>query len=503
MSTLLQQLDMYYKKNNLDENRIIIYGENNQLSFAQLKEKVLSLSAYLQQQSIKTLAVYSNNCAQWMIIDLACQEADVCSLPLPLFFSNQQLSHCLEESAADALITQSNTIAFINTTIETSVTEPNTGFYLHLLSPQKNSAIPTNTSKITFTSGSTGKPKGVCLDNDIQLTVANALNTAITLKNQKHLCLLPLSTLLENIGGAYRALLSGGSIVLFSEQHLGFNGTSFNISQLLNCIEKNAINTLILLPELLIALVEACKKGWQIPASLSFIAVGGAKVSPSLINTAHHYGLPVFQGYGLSECGSVVSLNTPHQNNVSTCGKALNHNQTSIHNNELVVTGKVFLGYLNEPESWYKNSVKTGDLAQIDNKSFITIKGRRKNLLISSLGRNINPEWIESEILTNSIIQQCVVVGDSQPYCCALITSRHKETKNTDIDKWLDQCNSQLPEYARIKSWLRLPEPMTSAQGLWTENGRPKRQAINHYFKSDIEKFYLTASFNSIKVASL
>jgi long-chain acyl-CoA synthetase len=246
-----------------------------------------------------------------------------------------------------------------------------------------------------------------------------------------------------------------------------------------------------LLPELLMALVAAISRGWQPPSSLKFIAVGGSKVSPRLLDQARVLGLPVYEGYGLSECGSVVSLNSPSDMKLDTIGKVLPHLNVTIEQGEIVVTGNAFLGYINEPESWSKEKVYTGDLGFFDDNHYLHINGRKKNLLISSFGRNINPEWVESELLSSGLLQQCVVFGDAKPYCVSLLYPRDNNTSDQTIQSLIDSVNQQLPNYAQIVKWTKLTEPMTFANNLLTSNGRPVREKILHHYAHRIEQLYV------------
>ena len=148
------------------------------------------------------------------------------------------------------------------------------------------------------------------------------------------------------------------------------------------------------------------------------------------------------------------------------------------------------LGYANESASWYPRKIYTGDLGSIDARGFLQINGRKKNLLISSYGRNINPEWPESELLANNAIAECVVFGDAQPYCVALITPRMAATSEAAIQQCIDKVNQQLPDYARLQAWQLLPQPLSHCPDLTTANGRPKRDAIAKHYSELIESLY-------------
>jgi long-subunit acyl-CoA synthetase (AMP-forming) len=272
---------------------------------------------------------------------------------------------------------------------------------------------------------------------------------------------------------------------------LGFNGSAeFQLQKLLSTIERVQPNTLLLLPQLLLALVNAAESGWEVPASLKFIAVGGGKVAPHLIVRARQCQLPVYEGYGLSECASVVSLNASDENKPGSVGKPLPHLKVEIINEEIIVKQQAFLGYLNAPESWHQTTVATGDLGHLDEEGYLYINGRKKNILVSSYGRNINPEWVESELLSHPLIQQCVVFGDARPYCIALILPRNIDIDNTTIQQWINETNQRLPDYARIQDWLRLNKALTPNDDLLTDNGKPKRLQITKCYQTEIEQMY-------------
>lgn len=125
-------------------------------------------------------------------------------------------------------------------------------------------------------------------------------------------CVLPLATLLENIAGVYLPLSLGATVVLEPLASLGFTGSSqLDIPRLLAVINRVRPHSVILVPELAAVLVSAAETGALDTASFQFVAVGGGKVSPRMLERARAVGLPMYEGYGLSECGSVVALNVP------------------------------------------------------------------------------------------------------------------------------------------------------------------------------------------------
>ena len=484
---------------------IFIEWQNGSISYAEAGQTISRFIDILTPYHAKTIAIFADNQADWILLDLSCQIMDVCCIPLPLFFSTQQLEHAIQSANIDLIISdQKQRLSSLSTSITDEVAQLNTlGIYQlkHPLKREAEAVKPAQTRKITFTSGSTGTPRGVCLSRSQQWRVAESLATTVTgatENNQgiRHLCILPLSTLLENIAGIYAPLLVTGTIIVSPMQSLGFNGSSdFQLQKLLQTISQVQPTSLILLPQLLLALVGAVKSGWQVPDSLKFIAVGGGKVSAQLLQQAHQSGLPAYEGYGLSECASVVSLNTPAENKTGSVGKPLAHLEVEIRNQEIIIHGQAFLGYLNQPESWQPIQVHTGDLGYLDDEGFLYINGRKKNIIISSFGRNISPEWIESELQCHPIIQQCIVTGDNRPYCLAIIFPRQlNASANQDklIQQWIDKVNQSLPDYAQIKAWLKLTQAMSVENGMMTENGRPRRHHIISHYQQEIDQLYNT-----------
>lgn len=488
MNCILSQLN-----NIASTDRIIVRDAKNALSGSVVFARCQQLAELLKQPQLSRIALYGDNSINWMIADLACQMANICLIPLPTFFTTQQIKHVLESTPVDGILCEKACLlpSLFGSHVIAELKTPLSEYSLLLMEAKHSTAqLPPGTHKITFTSGSTGQPKGVCLSNEQLWLQAQALADITALKQPRHLCLLPLSTLLENVAGIYCTLLAEGEVMLPSLQDIGFEGSSsLNTQQFTDTISTYSPHSMILTPQLLQVLVAAAQAGWQPPESLTFVAVGGARVSPRLLALAHAHNIPAYEGYGLSECASVVSLNTPRNNGQQSCGQPLPHLSLSFENGELLVKGNAMLGYANEPESWEQTTIATGDLGYRNAAGHLVITGRKKNLLISSYGRNINPEWVESELQLNPEISECVVFGDARPYCIALISLR-TEISDQALQRIIDKTNSQLPDYARIQGWHRLSTPLSAEADLTTSNGRPRREAIAKHFSQHIESLY-------------
>lgn len=496
MQTLLQRLDQCLKSDQVvldDVDRLWTWGE--------LRMRVLALAARLAALGAQRVALHADNGAAWLIVDLACQQANIPCVPLPLFFTGSQLQHAAHAAGIDVVFTQQPEQWQDAAPLQAAPTQDDChdlGLWLLRRQPAQRPALPQGTGKLTFTSGSTGTPKGVCLSSAQQLLQAQALAQAVAVRAPRHLCVLPLSVLLENVAGVYAPLLAGGTVVLRPLQQLGFAGSSLQQpARLLQQLQQVQPDTLILIPQLLQVLVHAVQAGWQAPP-FRFIAVGGARVAPALVHAARRSGLPVYEGYGLSECASVVSLNTPQADRAGSCGRPLPHVQLQQRGGELVVRGNLMLGYLDDASSWYPQEFATGDLGHIDDDGFVHIDGRRKHQLISSYGRNITPEWVESEVLGTLLFRDVVLVGEAKPWCSALLHPVAAAVSDEQIQQAIDGVNARLPDYARIQRWWRLPQPLAATPGLLTSNGRPRRAAIDAAFQHEIAALYTATTTDSL-----
>ena len=430
------------------------------------------LATQLQAAGVKRLGLLMDNCAEWFIADLAALRSRIVLVPIPTFFSPQQQQHLIQDAGLDAVLSAAP-LMMLNERQQTCAG------VLHFIGPHKVPEIPAGTLKITYTSGTTGTPKGVCLSEATMLPLLNSLVQATqSSASHKHLSLLPLAVLLENLAGLYVPLLSGASVWLQPMHNLGISGSSqLDAQKMLGVLTQLQPHSVILVPALLPVLLYGKQQG--LPNSLRFIALGGGKSANLVLEQAKALGLPVYEGYGLSEACSVVSLNTTEASRLGSVGKPLPHIAIRIApDGEVMIRGELLLGYLGQPDSapehdWYG----TGDIGHFDADGFLFIEGRKKNTIVTSMGRNLSPEWLESELCALPHIKQAYVYGDELRGVNALIVGTSALNRD-ELELIRAQINSTLPDYARIAQLCATTEPFTEAAGELTPNGRLRRAQL-------------------------
>lgn len=440
------------------------------------KGRFLSL---IERQGVTCFASVTDNSGAFVVMDEVAQAAGVLHVPLPAFFTAAQIGHALVTSGARYLIVEASAAhpRWPGTVVETLTICHRV---LQVVAvPVQPRVHPPETFRVSFTSGSTGEPKGVCLSREGVMGTARALIAATdALGLHRHLSALPFSILLENVAGLIAPRLRGDvECVVPPLAEIGLSGSSsLDVARMDGVIRRYQPDSLILLPHMLrawCAWLQAHRK--PAPDSLKFVAVGGATVGERLIASAHALGIPAYEGYGLTEAGSVVTLNLPGQCKPGSVGLVLSHAQLRVSSNgELEIRSPGFLGYAGrprDPSAWWP----TGDLGSIDEAGFVRLTGRRSNLLITGFGRNVSPEWVETVLRDQPAIGEAVVLGEGESALWAVVWS---SATPEAISAAIRQANHELPDYARVRHWCPAGAPFSAQSGLATANGRPRRDRI-------------------------
>jgi long-chain acyl-CoA synthetase len=471
---------------------IALRDERGDLDYGELLREVDRLAGMMTGERIGLLL---DNGIPWACLDLAILQREAVCIPMPAFFSNDQLRHLIEDADLDLIVTdQPERVAtLLAGEIGLPLHVAGRALGLFLRQARKfGQILPMGTAKVTYTSGTTGQPKGVCLSSTTMESVTASLCESVAANtSDRSLALLPLSTLLENIAGLYAPLWVGALAQIPSLASCGFTGSSSLQTDRLFAVLMQAEPSIILLvPQLLKVIVGGIVAGQPMPASLRFVAVGGAPVAESLLQSARLFGLPVFQGFGLSEAGSVACLNLPGAERLGSVGKALPHIGISIADDgEVVVNGDLFLGYLGATGDSPSRVWHSGDLGYLDEDGYLFLTGRKKTVYSTAFGRNVAPEWVESALIGHPYIVQAAVFGEGRPYNVAILVTA-PEVAAYELKRALETVNSQLPDYARIGGWIPVEAPFTVANGQLNRTGSIHRQAIGECYRQRIEQIY-------------
>jgi len=426
---------------------------------------------------------------------------------------------------------------------------------------------------IIYTSGTTGLPKGVLLTQgnvmsnvEYSLELFGELPAPITF-----LSFLPLSHVFERIVGYYSTLMRGN--------HLAFAENTKVVMENINEIRPDAMVAVPRLFEKLYSrvfdtinqaspfkralfrravaigeqyvekkYVRQENPGWLtwkyqlfdklvfakirkiFGGRLRFLVCGGAPLDEAVTKFMWSIGVPVFNGYGLTETSPVISACSWQNIRFGSVGKPLNKTEVKLaEDGELLVRGpQLMQGYYKNEEATHDNIedgwFKTGDIARIDDEGFIYIIDRKKELVVTAGGKNIAPQPLEGELRLNKYIEQAFVFGDRRPYLVALLTpnierlidlSRELNIQFIDMHELvhnprilevyqgvIDKFNATLPPYSTIKHFALLASDFTVDSGELTSTMKLKRRVIYQKYQDIIEGLY-TAADSKIDVRNI
>lgn len=424
---------------------------------------------------------------------------------------------------------------------------------------ERGVAAPDDLASIVYTSGTTGRPKGVMLSHKNMLSNAySGMRSVALTPSDKLLSFLPLSHTLERTVGYYASMMSGSSVTfnrsikqLSDDLQLVRPTVMISVPRIFERVhnkihtglaEQSAFkrwmfDTAISIgwrrfqvqqglqawhPSLLLAGVFDALVGKAVRAklggNLDYVIVGGAPLSHEVAKTFISLGLPLLQGYGLTESSPIVSVNTKQQNRPDSIGLLLRGVQVKImDNDELWVKGdNVMQGYWRNDQATEKTIVidgeerwlRTGDRAAIDADGYLRIIGRIKDILVLANGEKVPPPDIEAAIARNPIFEQVMVVGEGKSFLTTLVfcnrkllsevCEKHgwsKEDLNSSslhaylIDRIAEQMDD-FPGYAKIRKVYVCDQEWTVESGLLTPTLKIKRPKIMQHFADAVAAMY-------------
>ncbi len=250
-----------------------------------------------------------------------------------------------------------------------------------------------------------------------------------------------------------------------------------------------------------------------------FAISGGGALTPELGHFFRGLGVPIYEGYGLTETTAAHCVNVPGAQKIGTVGQPMGGNGVRIaEDGEIELNGGVvFKGYWKNDkateESFVNGWMRTGDLGELDSDGYLSITGRKKDLLVTAGGKNVSPGPMEDRIRSHSIVSQAVVVGDGKTYITALLTVdpevfekwkaengkpsgasvaelRDDKDLRAELQKAVDDANAAVSHAESIKKFVILDRDLTEEDGEMTATLKIKRNVVVDRFSKEIEGMY-------------
>jgi len=526
------------------------------------------------------VAIMLRNSVNWIVFDQAAMGLDLVTVPLYTSDRPDNIAYILRDSGAKVLVIENadqwEAFAEVRDQLTGVMralcinpmpgpsTDPRLKSIVDWL-PKTAGAVKhvnhdsTKMTSIIYTSGTTGKPKGVMLSHRNMLeNAAGALQCFEVTIDDLFLSFLPMSHTLERTAGCYLTMMAGAcvayarSIAQLGEDLVAIRPTiMISVPRIYERV-YGSINTklaegpafrrklfefavavgwarfehqqgrgpwkpsFLLWPILdrLVAGKVMARLGGRLRAAVS----GGAALAPDIARLFVGLGLPILQGYGLTETSPVVSTNRMDDNVPASIGKPIPGVQVKLGDKDaLLVKGpNVMLGYWNLPDAtramftadgW----LNTGDTARFDEAGHLYITGRLKEIIVMSNGEKIPPVDMEAAILQDNLFEQVMVMGEGRPYLSAFVVVNRDQwmkvaaqngltsdvggiTRNEAAQKFvLERVQRQIksfPGYAKIHRVAVCAEPWTIENGLLTPTMKLKRSKVMESHKKEFEELY-------------
>lgn len=504
-------------------------------TFAEAGEEARKVAGRLKYYNLPKrshVALISNNCAHWIMSDLAIMMADCVSIPIYPSLNAESVNQVLVHSESKAIIIgkldnfekQKSGIPDIHR-ISVGLYGNNEGDLWEdiILNEEKLEQVhiqkPDDLHTIIYTSGTTGTPKGVMHSvNNFSGAMSIAIEIFSIEKHSRLFSYLPLAHVAERLATGTLGITVGGefyfpeSLETFAsdlencQPHTFFAvpriWTKFQ-EKILSKFPQKKLDTLLKIP-LLNSIIKKKLKQKLGLSNAKIILSGAAPLSPSIIHWYKKIGITILQGYGMTEDGCMSHFNLPGANKIGTVGKPVTDTKIKLspEGEILIKNNCLMLGYFKAPDitaSVFDEDgyFKTGDIGEYDHDGYLTITGRAKDQFKTDKGKYISPAPIELQLSKNSNIDQICIVGTGIPQPIALIVLSEigkktaKENMTESLIESVNEVNKSLEKHERIEKVVIMKENWTVDNGLATPTLKIKRNSVEKihqpYYKSWFE----------------
>ncbi len=512
-------------------------GKYEWLTWNDVAGAVARTAAVLVELGIRPgdrVAQLSENRYEWIIADLAIQMAGAIHVPIHAPLTGVQAAWQIQHSGAKVLLLSGPAQAAKLAAVSEGLAEVQCVSYevcLELLFGRKiallaelqakadlsqgieaacqsrKTAAADSLMTILYTSGTTGEPKGVMLTQGNLASNACATIEAFGYRpNQLRLNFLPLSHIFARTCDLYCWIAEGSQLALAESRETVIadcqavrptclNGVPYFYDKVYRGLcEKGVQNVPGILKGALGGAIETC-------------CAGGAALPDHLYDYYHAQGVPLLQGYGLSESSPVITISTDKHHRRGSCGRPIPGVEVRIADDgEILTRGPhVMTGYYQNDAATAEvlsgGWLATGDLGRLDGDGFLYITGRKKEILVTSGGKNIAPVYLESLLTEDPLILQALIVGDGRSYLAALIVPNQEllaaELARRGSDdaaalfrERIDQRLASVSQYEQVRKFVLLPRPFSIEAGELTPKLSLRRQEIAAHFAAEIESLY-------------
>jgi len=490
------------------------------------------------------VALCLKNGIHWVAADQGALGLGIVVVPLYADDNPENVAWCLENSGARLLVAESSRMADALQGVAASLprvlclaADPGSGHdAVEAALPRQAPAFEATPledgalATICYTSGTAGRPKGVMLTHgNILANVSGCERLRLARSDDVFLSLLPLSHMFERTGGYYLPLAVGAKVtyarsisqlaedlaserptVMFAVPRV-FEKFAARVDDALakSPVKKRLFDLVVAaggraerreagpVDRIVLALLRnrvAKPVLARLGGRMRFAVLGGAPLDPAIAWLFTGLGLPVLQGYGMTEASPVISVNRLESNVPESVGMPLDNVEARVAaDGELLARGpSIMKGYWNNPEASAKSLdregwLHTGDLAEIRNGR-IFIRGRLKDVLVLSNGEKLPPQDVELAILGDGVFEQGILIGEGRPFLTFVSVTRETDEKNL-----VQRANERLkafPRYIRVRRVLTTREPWTVENGLLTPTLKVKREKVQKKFGPEIERAY-------------
>jgi long-chain acyl-CoA synthetase len=498
-------------------------------SWQEVGLEVSRAAATLQSRGLKAgdrVVQVSENRREWVLLDLACHLLGLVHVPLHASLSGPQLSallgHCEARAAFVSTAEQRSKLAgcpievFVHD--ETPLDAEGNAPHWEEFRRSAGYPRPESLATILYTSGTTGEPKGVMLSQRNLSTNAQAVVEYYgEAPNETKLGFLPLSHIFARTCDLYVWLVRGSTLALARSRETVLDD--------LQAVRPTLINGVPYFYDRVRRLM--CERGLDstpgalhgaLGGRIRTCSSGGAALSQATLDFFAQQQVPLLEGYGLTETSPVITMSTRDAVRPGSCGRAIPGVDVRIADDGEILTrgDHVMLGYYRDPaataETIRDGWLHTGDLGSLDADGFLTIIGRKKEILVLSTGKKVAPALIEGRLSQEPLIAQAMVVGEGRSHLAALVVP-HPDSLRAEIiarqipvlsreqalaspqvralyQERIERQLSDLAPHEQVRHVALIPRAFSPEQGEMTAKLSLRRDVIAQHFAAEIEAMY-------------